>query len=124
MLPMKTNIAILCLLTFPAAAQEAYSIPWFTQHADARKEALRMCRDDHRLTAGRNSGPICANAEKAETRLYANQQALSLRDLDSPLWWSQNTALRQSTLTACGRRAAYDRPMLRYCDPARKSVGM
>lgn len=121
---MKAKIAAICLLTFPAVAQTEYSIPWFVQNHAARQEAILMCRDDHRLTASTRQGPICANAEKAETRLYADRQALSLRDLDSPLWWSQNTSLRQSTLTACSRRAAYDQPMLRYCDPARKSMGM
>lgn len=124
---MKARTALLFLL-LPAApsmvwAAEPFSIPWFVAHPEARQEAVRLCRDDHRRIAGRDTGPICANAEAAETRLYARRQGAALRDLDTPEWWSRNTALRASALAACNRRAEYDRPMLRYCKPARQSAG-
>lgn len=123
---MNARIAILCLI-IPAApslawAAEPHSVPWFVQHTDARREALRLCRDDHRLITAKDTGPICANAETAETRVYASQQKLALRDLDTPQWWTSNPALRSAALAACNRRADYDRPMLRYCKPARQSA--
>lgn len=119
---MKAKIAALCLLAFPAVAQTEYSIPWFQQNTAARHEALRMCRNDYRMVNGRQSGSICANAEAAEARRYAKDLEDSFSNLNSPEWWSRNPALRQGALTACARRAPYDRAHLPYCDVVRRSA--
>lgn len=101
---------------------EAHSIPWFQQHTAARHEALRLCRDDHRLAAHPVKGLLCANAEKAEARAYGQRQLDYFRQMDRPEWWSQNPHSRASILTACTRRAPYDAYAFRYCKPAQDSL--
>lgn len=101
---------------------EAHSIPWFQQHTAARHEALRLCRDDHRLAAHPVKGLLCANAEKAEARAYGQRQLDAFRQMDRPEWWSQNPHSRASILTACQRRAPYDAYAFRYCKPAQDSA--
>lgn len=105
-----------------ANATELHSIPWFQQHVAARHEALRLCRDDHRLAAHPVKGLLCANAEKAEARAYGQRQLDAFRQMDRPEWWAQNPHSRASILSACQRRASYDAYALRYCKPAQDSV--
>lgn len=108
---------ILCLsASLPATAQERYTIPWFENNAAERLEALRICRNDYRKVQNPETGPICSNAETAQTRIYSAHQRSAFAYMDRPAYWTENREMRQAALVACARRAAFDRQFLRYCD--------
>lgn len=54
----------------PAVAAE-FDIPWFEAHLAQRRAWLRACGDDQRVARD----PRCANAERAESRAYAQRLA-------------------------------------------------
>lgn len=113
---MKLYLAILATL-FPLAAHaaEEYSVPWFVDHPASRQRHIQACRNDYRLVQDATMGPICANAEAAETRIYARRLSSSFNELDTAQWWNARPAMRAGLMQACARRAEYDRQQLRYC---------
>lgn len=107
----------LVALSVPASARSKpaeHSIPWFMANPATRQATIRACRDDFRIA--RN--PVCANAEAAETRVYA-LKVLPFQELNSPGYWQGNPGMMAALRTACARRAPYDQPLLRYCGSAR-----
>jgi hypothetical protein len=116
--------AILSLCLFQSAKAEEFDINWFVRNTAARMEALQLCRDDYRKVQSPRTGPICANAEAAQTRLFAREQGSAFGLMDRPAYWVQNPEMSQSVLTACARRASYDQHLLRYCNVVRTAQSM
>lgn len=54
----------------PAHARE-YDVTWFEQNPQARASWIQECRNDVRLSRG----GICANADRAEQRIYERNMA-------------------------------------------------
>lgn len=119
--------AILALAATPAAPQPLspavpHSIPWFETHHAERQSWIASCRDDHRLAAEKPGRAVCANAEAAESRLYARSSRSrgfrpfrGFEALDTPWFHQSSPGWRAAVRTACVRRASFDRPLLRYC---------
>lgn len=65
-------VAVLVVLALPSLAEAAPArrdVSWYMSHPGPRAATLAACRND--LTHARN--PDCANAEMAETRLWARR---------------------------------------------------
>ena len=99
----------------PAEAREVRSlhdIPWYQAHDSVRAVTIDACRKDHAL--GRL--PDCANAETAETRVWAERasqggkagwqpgQPLPDDYLTQPSYWAANGLQRVGVLGACEQR--------------------
>lgn len=111
--------AILSLCAFQSVKAEQYDINWFLNNNAERMEALRICRGDYRKVESPQTGPICANAEAAQTRLFAREQASAFAFMDRPAYWVRNPELSRSVMVACARRASFDQHLLRYCNVVR-----
>lgn len=115
---VRARLRVVAIVMLPASAlaQPAeHSIPWFEARPVERAGVLLACRGDHRLAGERPTRGVCANAESAETRAWANRRGSFFRELDSPRYWNSNPGRRAALHAACARRASYDAAMLRYC---------
>ncbi len=97
----------------PVRAQSSlHDIPWYMAHDAARAATTKLCQSDHRFAHDVD----CANAETAETRLYAQRAAgaagsgqlsagrshSSVFDEQvSPQYWAANRLTRIGVLAAC-----------------------
>jgi hypothetical protein len=95
------SACLLLLLPGIAAAEERRDIDWYVNHSAARASILRLCRSDHRY----DFSPDCANAESAETKLWARRTAADGaapgRILNSPEYWASNPFSRVAALEQC-----------------------
>lgn len=101
------GILALLVLTLPLQSQAGEGdVPWFEAHPRERLAALQSCRDDERLARG----AICANAERAQDRVEARQNARQMRTrapstidsvLTDPSYWASNRIARAGALAEC-----------------------
>jgi len=106
----------------PVRAQSSlHDIPWYMAHDAARAATTKLCQSDHRFAHDVD----CANAETAETRLYAQRAAgaagggqLSagrshssvFDDLTSPQYWAANRLSRIGAMASCRNHPAFYGP--------------
>lgn len=116
--------ALLAVSGVAEAAPARRTIPWYMSHQSERAATIAACRDD--ATYARS--PDCANAEMAETRLWAGRArngapAASRRQslieaLNSPDLYS-NRMFRTATLANC--RAGNPMMTARECGVAARA---
>lgn len=112
------------VLAAPLQAAE-FDVQWYLDRPAEREQALRRCRDDHRLA----DGWACRNAEVAANRAFANKRPAGgawrggwkgMDEMDTPEWWTAQPDRWRMLQLAC-RPGAPPSYTQQFCHLARRT---